>query len=165
MAHSKEARMATAAVLILLGLALFVFQFVQGTIAVLLFLLVGALFVAGYLYWRAYGLLIPGCILLGIGLGSIGENIPLGVSNFSSIGLGIGFIGIYVIHWLYERKSVWWPFIPGGILILIGVASSSHAVAEVLSKGWPLLLVLAGLVVLIGRLRANRSETGKGRDA
>ena len=158
MARLKDARMATAAVLILLGLALFVFQFVQGMIAVLLFLLVGALFIGGYLYWRAYGLLIPGCILLGIGLGSIGENIPLGVSNFSSIGLGLGFIGIYVIHWLYERQSIWWPFIPGGILILIGVASSSNAVAEVLSKGWPLLLVLAGLVALIGGLRARGSK-------
>lgn len=148
MGDRRQGRLFVGVILILLGLGLFATQFVAGlSDAIVLFLLGGA-FMAGYLSRRAYGLLIPGCILLGLGLGSVGEGSLLGFGDMSSLGLGLGFIAIYVIALLVEGRSSWWPLIPGGILLVNGLASGSEAIRQMLSLGWPLLLVLLGLLIL-----------------
>ena len=150
MEERRQGRLFAGAILVLLGLGLFAVQFVEGFGEALILFLIGGAFVAGYLYRRAYGLLIPGCILIGIGLGSLGEGTVFGVGDLSSIGLGLGFIAIYVIALVYQGESHWWPLIPGGILVILGLAAGSKAFEQLLSVGWPLIIVFVGLVLLAG---------------
>jgi hypothetical protein len=97
-------------------------------------------------------LVIPGCILLGLGLGSVGGSSISSVSEdtFVLLGLGVGFIAIWVIPLVYEGKSIWWPLIPGAILIVVGLAEGSESIEKLLEVGWPLILVLIGLLILAG---------------
>ena len=150
MEEQRQRRLMAGAILIVLGIVLFGLQFVEGLGEAVILFLIGGLFVAGYLYRRVYGLLIPGCILLGIGLGSVGESSALAIGDFSAFGLGLGFVAIYVIDLIYRGGTHWWPLIPGGILIVTGVASGSATLERMLSVGWPLILVFVGLLLLAG---------------
>jgi hypothetical protein len=148
MAERQDGRLVTGAILIVLGMGLLALQFVQGFGEAVIFFLIGGLFVAGYLYRRRYGFLIPGGILLGLGLGSIGEGALFQIADFEAIGLGIGFISIYVIALAYEGRTHWWPLIPGGILVVTGLATGNAVFQRLLSVGWPLILVFIGLLFL-----------------
>ncbi len=150
MDEKRQGRLFAGAVLVLLGLGLFAVQFVEGFGESLVLFLIGGAFVAGYFYRRAYGLLIPGCILLGIGLGSLGEGTVFGLGDLSAIGLGLGFIAIFVIALVYQGSTHWWPLIPGGILVVTGLASGNEALERLLEVGWPLILVFVGLLLLAG---------------
>lgn len=144
------------AILILLGLGLYIIQSERWTVPSISFV-IGVLFIASYLYTRSFELLIPGGILSGIGLGKLGGEIPLGISDFGGVGLGIGFAAITVIHLLYARKLVWWPLIPSFFLIFGGILSGSRDVNRWLSRNWPLLFVLAGVAVVgFGLLRRGK---------
>ena len=83
-------------VLVVLGVLLFAVQFVGGTDGAAKPIIIGAAFVVAYLSRREYGFLIPGCILLGLGLGRIGADL-WNVYEYATIGLGVGFLAIYVI--------------------------------------------------------------------
>lgn len=137
------------AILILVGIGLLALQLAEGFGEWIVLLLIGGAFLVAYFLRRSYGLLIPGCILVGLGLGSIGKNTIPGVGDFTQIGLGIGFIAIYVIDRIYRNPQThWWPLIPGGILIATGIATLSPNLRQLWDKGWPLLLVLAGLILI-----------------
>jgi len=153
MINMKQGRGAAGAVLIVVGLILLASQFVKGFADHIWTLLIGGLFVAGYFYRRAYGLLIPGCILLGIGLGNLGEGSILQFGDFDSIALGLGFLAIFVIDTLYRGRSHWWPLIPGGVLVVSGLAEGSQAFEDLLTVGWPGILILIGLIILAGAFR------------
>lgn len=161
MSDRRDGRLVTGAILIVLGLGLLALQFVQGFGEAVLFFLIGGLFVAGYLYRDAYGLLIPGGIFLGLGLGAIGEGAVLEFADFEAIGLGIGFLSIYVIALVYQGSSHWWPLVPGFILILVGLATGNEVLQRLLSVGWPLILVFIGLMFLAGAF----GLLGRGREA
>lgn len=155
MSERNRSQLATGAILILLGVGLFVLQYSEGLNESVVLFLIGGLFVAGYLYSRAYGLLIPGCILIGIGLGlaggsavdSLGET---GEERMILFGLGVGFIALYVIPLVYQRKNIWWPLIPGAILLVVGLVQGNEDLEKILEVGWPLIIVLVGLLILAG---------------
>jgi len=146
----RQNRIVAGAILILLGVGFFALQFMEGFGEAMIFFLIGGAFVIGYLFRRAYGLLIPGCILMGLGLGSVGESVFQSVGDIKQIGLGVGFVSIYLIHLIFTGKSHWWPLIPGGILLVTGIASASRDFERLLSVGWPLILILVGLLLLAG---------------
>ena len=150
MEEKRQSSLVAGAILILLGVGFFALQFMQGFGEAVIFFLIGGAFMVGYLFRRAYGLLIPGGILLGLGLGSVGESTFQSFGDIQGIGLGVGFVSIYVIHLIYVGKSHWWPLIPGGILIVTGFASASKDVERLLSIGWPLILIFVGLLILAG---------------
>lgn len=66
------------------------------------------------------------------------------------LGLGVGFVAIYVIDLVYTGSSSWWPLIPGGILIIIGLSEGSATFERLFSVGWPLIIVFVGLLLLAG---------------
>lgn len=160
MTGRQDGRLVTGAILIVIGLGLLALQLVQGFGEAVLFFLIGGLFVAGYLYRRSYGLLIPGGILLGLGLGSIGEGALFEFGDFEEIGLGLGFIAIYVIALAYEGRTQWWPLIPGGILVITGLATGNEVLQHLLSVGWPLILVFVGLLFLASAFGLMRRRRG-----
>ena len=149
-------RRVSGAILLVLGLGLLASQLAGGLGEAMVLLLIGSAFIAGYLHRRSYGLLIPGSILLGLGAGSVGEKWMSGVGDLDTIGLGAGFVAIYIIDTSYRGGSHWWPLIPGAILVVAGVASGS--LEHLISVGWPLVLVVIGLRLLVGGSRVARRE-------
>ncbi|HEV8636968.1 MAG TPA: hypothetical protein VG370_22335 [Chloroflexota bacterium] len=149
-------RALAGAVLIVLGLGLFALQIVGGLGDAVVLFLIGGVFVFFYFARRVYGLLIPGCVLLGLGLGRVGEVAGFARGEVEGIGLGAGFLAIYLIDTIYRRRSHWWPLIPGLILTLGGIVRLSADAQRLLSVGWPILLILAGLVLLAGGLGIGR---------
>jgi hypothetical protein len=154
----RGGRLVAGAVLIVIGLGLFALQFTEGLGESVITFFIGALFLAGYLYRRSYGLLIPAGILMGIGLGNVGQQAFISLEGIGSIGLGIGFLSIYVIGRAYQGSTPWWPLVPGGILLIQGLASSSDAFSQYMEIGWPLILVLVGLILLFGASELRRSR-------
>jgi len=150
MDDKARGRTVLGGLLIVLGIGLFALQFFEGFGEAFYLFLIGGAFTAWYLYRRAYGLLIPGCIMLGLALGTVGEEAFMSFNGLEEIGLGVGFVALWVIPLVYEGKSTWWPLIPGVILILVGLSEGSTAFERLFEVGWPLIIVFTGLLLLAG---------------
>ncbi len=109
----------------------------------------GAIFIIAYFGTRKYGWLIPGCILAGLGVGEL--------MGWSSLGLGLGFIAIFVVDLIVRGKSHWWPLIPGVIISLDALNSRAGAVLApiqgLINNFWPVLLIVIGVLLLFPNLR------------
>ena len=159
MEANTRSKVATGVMLIVLGLGLYGLQFVEGAGESVVLCLLGGLFIAGYLFTRGYALLVVGAIVLGLGIGSFGERTLWLYGEFSKIGLGVGFILIYLIQLLYERRSHWWPLIPGGVMLLLGLNAWRKFRLFLFSEGgWPLILVIIGGLILLGAFRRPRKK-------
>jgi hypothetical protein len=112
-------------------------------------LVIGISFLAAYAVTRTYGLLVPGGILTGLGTGIV-LGVGGGPETSPVLGLGLGFVAIYVIS-LLARDPVqhWWPLIPGGILTVIGL-STMPATRNLVTFVVPAVLILAGAAVVVG---------------
>jgi hypothetical protein len=111
-----------------------------------------------------YGFLVPGGIVSGIGAG-----IPLSIAYAGQLGgglflisMGVGFLLIWVLALLFrvhERNP--WPLVPGLVLGTVGAALASgergRGVADAIATGWPIVLVVAGLLLLVGSFRRRAS--------
>jgi len=160
----RRQRLIAGLTLILLGLALFALDRIEGLGQAAVFFLVGGAFLAAYLARREYGFLIPAGVLLGLGLGKIGRHGLLGFAdNPLPFGLGCGFVSIWVIALLYQRRSPWWPLIPGAILILVGLPDT-EVWLQAVRDNWPLLLVVAGVIVLLAGLLGPKHPREGGRE-
>jgi hypothetical protein len=148
--NTNRARLIPGLVLIVLGIAFLLAQYFEFGPALFLILL-GLVFLIPYALTRSYGLLIPGCILAGVGLGLVFDRPPLGTAIAVPLGLGLGFIAIFVLQLIVARQSHWWPLIPGSILVLVGIAEGVPQAQVLIEKGWPLILVLIGLLILAGQ--------------
>jgi hypothetical protein len=158
----RRGRIFFGAVLIIVGIGLLALQYVEGFGDAMILFLIGVLLVAGYFHRRSYGLLIPGCLLLGIGLGKVGESSLLAFGGFEQLGLGMGFVAIYVIDLVYTSSSSWWPLIPGLILIVVGLSEGSEDFRRLVSVGWPIILVFFGLLLLAGAFGFTGRKKGEG---
>lgn len=148
--------------LIVIGLLILVAQFVQSDWMGLLFLpALGLIFLVWGSVARNVGLLIPGGILSGIGLGVfLNEVVFPGLEGagtggvfLTSFGLGWGLITL--LSAIFTDQVHWWPLIPGGILGLIGglllMGGAGLAVLEIVGRWWPLGLIGLGLWLLLRR--------------
>ena len=121
--------------------------------------LIGGLFVTVYFFTRSYFALVLGGIVGGLGIGLFGEPRWSVVHEFTEIGLGIGFLTIYVLRLVYERRSHWWPLVPALIFFLLGFqAWREFRVFVFSSRGWPILLVIVGALVLLGTLGRGKKK-------
>ncbi len=117
----------------------------------LFLLLSGTFFLILYLITKVYGLLVPGGILTGLGLGLTFQGKS---SALFFIFLGFGFISIYVLG-LIRGKSPLWPIIPGGILLGIGIYEEllnrgliPYNFVKKISPYWPVILIIIGLYLI-----------------
>lgn len=115
--------------------------------------LLGGLFLAGYFHKDSYGLLIPGCLLLGIAFSDSFSGL-IQHANFSTIGLGVGFIAIYVIDLVYKGKTHWWPLIPGVILLIPKLIS----MRMLFTVGWGVGLIAIGLYIAFKPAKSKGEE-------
>jgi hypothetical protein len=98
---------------------------------------------------EAVPLLVPGGILTGLGAGIV---VAAGGGPDASVvlGLGLGFVAVYVISLATrDRLAHWWPLIPGGILALVGI-SAMPATEGLAAYVAPIALILAGAALLAG---------------
>lgn len=145
----KSGRILAGTILILLGLLIIFFKFYTFRHPSSFLLLIGGLFLAAYFYNKSYGMLIPGCLLLGITLSSGGVGYHQTFSNSTSWGLGIGFFAIYLIDLIYQGKTHWWPLIPGTILFFTGIGGS---------RFWPVVIILLGVYIIIKSFKPKDTE-------
>ena len=120
--------------------------------------IIGALSLAAYLRTRNYVLAVIGCVVLGLGIGTFGKD-QFGISaDMTQIGLGAGFVMLYLIPLIYERRSHWWPLIPGGVLLLLGFNAWREFREFMTNQGWPLILVIIGVLIVLGSLGGRRAR-------
>jgi hypothetical protein len=119
----------------------------------------GFAFLACYVVTRAYGLLVPGAILTGLGAGTLVAAAG-GPQEAVTLGLGLGFLAIAGLDALLREPTGawWWPLIPGGVLTVVGT-STMTGVQDVGRYVVPLFLVALGIRLLVRRDAA--SDTGR----
>lgn len=155
MADDRRAGIVAGAILVALGLALLAGRFVPGFAGELVVLGLGGAFLALYFYTRQYGLLVPGGVLTGLGLGIVAQR-TFGPQSVT-IGLGIGFVLVWVFDRLYTRASNWWPLVPGGILTAAGLAAAVPSLGRYADVLWPLVLLVVGAVLIVMALRGRHA--------
>lgn len=164
-AHEPEFRgqQVGGIVLILVGIAFLLAQYIPD-VGDFVVLLIGLAFLAAHALTGAYGFLIPGGILTGLGSAiALTQRAPISGTAEGGIivlGLGLGFASIWLISALARRREHhWWPLIPGGILSLIGLGllagSTGERLLRLLAIWWPMALVLAGLALILQRNRSR----------
>jgi len=150
-------------VLIVAGVFGFASELVNGAGQVLV-LAVGVAFLALFAWSRAYGLLVAGGILTGLGGGLVAAMaVGAGESVLVPVGLGSGFLLIYVLDLLTASNvNRWWPLIPGSILLLAGPFSGATGeAAHTAAAQWsPAVLVVFGIIVLLRQLRSRGTPGG-----
>jgi hypothetical protein len=151
--QERTRRLLAGGILVIAGLGLLALQALDelGDAGVLF--VIGTVFIAAYAMRRAYGLLVAGSIILGVGLGQLGEQLLDVSGDVNVIGIGIGFVMIFVVDRLTDGSAHWWPLIPGGILLVIGLSSIGGSFADIAALFWPALLIIAGLVLVVGASR------------
>lgn len=127
---------------------------------------------------RPLGFLIPGCILVGLGiftgLEQSGVLKGLGSLFFVLPGLfygllGLAFLAIYFIHtgrYCARGGRRYWPLYPGIILVVLGViflATERQTILgeegwHALANWWPLILVVVGGLILYRQLAGKRKQ-------
>jgi hypothetical protein len=158
----------TGVILICIGVFLLLAQYAKVEQAGRYFLpALGLIFLVWGAATRNVGLLIPGGIVGGIGLGAVLIEGPFAYLGDESKGgvfllcfaLGWGVITLFSA--LFTAKVHWWPLIPGGIMAVVGGALLASRVAPqwltILGSIWPIALILVGLWLII-RWRGVRRE-------
>ncbi len=153
-----------AIVLILIGAGGFVVQATEGKVDVggIVVLLIGLGLLGAFVYTRQYGYLVPGGIMTGLGAGiALQDTFSLTTDTGGGVivlGLGLGFISIWVLGKLLDvQRALWWPLVPGGILAIVGASLLIGGEAVKLLDWWGLVLVLVGLLVLWRAFSATRA--------
>lgn len=155
MSDEKKRRFNAGLILIVIGVGLFAMDRMEGIGAEVVLLIIGAAFLVAYFMQKNYGLLIPACIMLGLGVSRVGGGSMFNFADGNQFGLALGFVSIYVIARLYEGKTHWWPLIPGGVLLLVSLPYTYNYM-QYLFEYWQLILVLIGVLIVIGALRGSR---------
>lgn len=158
MDRANRSRWIVGVLLIVTGLGLYWASRVQPLGKGAILLVLGAAFVATYLGTKRYFALVVGGILAGLGAGAFGGTRLYLYGEATNLGLGAGFILIWLVALLWERRSHWWPLIPGSILVLLGLRTWGRAWRFLVGDGWPLILVIVGALVLLGALGKPRKE-------
>ena len=159
-----EMRNRIIAGIVLIGIGLFILAgqvFDLGGTEWLILPGLGLIFLAWGLGTRTFGLLIPGGILGGIGLGVfLIERSSIILSEEATGGLFLlafaaGWILISILSPLTEARFQWWPLIPGGILGFIGLAlvqgGAALTLLQWLNYAWPAALIIFGGYLILRR--------------
>jgi hypothetical protein len=107
------------------------------------------------------GLIIPGCLLLGIGPGMyLAWRAPIPGNSLTQTGImlvcfALGWFAISIVTRQIVQKSHWWALIPGGILAVVGTGlyiggDPTHAMGFIGNTG-SIALMIFGLYLLLMR--------------
>lgn len=164
MARTRSRQLTFGVVLLAVGIILLVTRFVPLQSAPTWLLGLGLAFSLVAILQRSSAPLVAGMILLGLGAGFVlGDHELAGLhkGTWTLVGLGGGFIGIYVLGLVLGLRAHWWPLVVGLVLVGIGVGRELHyklvippAVEIAVRTWWPAALVVAGIFVVVRALRS-----------
>ena len=124
-------------------------------------LVIGLGLLAIFVVTRAYGALVGGSIVSGVGVGVILGTLYTGEMTAALVlmSLGGGFLFIWLISFLLSmpERHVW-PLIPGTILVAIGTALAIGGRATDLISYWPVILIVIGVIVMGAAFFRRSSE-------
>jgi hypothetical protein len=119
-----------------------------------------------FLLSRSYRALVGACVLSGLGIGLlVAALFPRGGDADGPgavLGLAAGFIAIWLVSALMGLKEHhFWPLIPGGILLAVGMGLVLDLFTSDVSRWFvPAAVVVIGLIVMIvGYLGMSRMQT------
>ncbi|MEM8859996.1 MAG: hypothetical protein AAGD96_16830 [Chloroflexota bacterium] len=155
--------------LVALGIVFLISQFVNFN-GLFFLLLLGLGFIGWGILGRTKGLLIPGGILFGIGLGTVLNETPFAArlegdaeGALFLIGFAIGWASITVLTKLFFNDFQWWPLIPGGIMAVIGLGLlTDGALLESvgsIGRWWPLILIAIGVSIVWKQFRQDDEQS------
>jgi len=146
--HRREAPWIGGLVLIAVGVVM-LGTYVLPEIGLYVVLALGLIFLAAFALTRAYGFLVPGAIMTGLGVGIVLtpyviQGMMTGALIVGALALGFAAIGViaYLMH-LDEAHP--WPFIPAAIL---GTVAVFLALDRPEALQW--LGVVAAIAMIIG---------------
>ena len=121
----------------------------------LLFLLgVGLILLLWGVFGRTNGPVIPGALLTGISVGALLTQEVFALETVETAGVHAlavagGFLLITALTWFFAGPVLWWPLIPG-VLLLLGGLNLLLKADLMLRVGdfWPLAMVVAGFYLL-----------------
>ncbi len=163
--ETQRGRLIAGAILLFIGTILAVGQVLpDGLTRYLILPAISLVFILSGLLTRKVGLLIPGGILAGVGLGSVLASETLfqvgGFSFAEPGGFFFGFAAGWALIPLLAAaigQRLLWPFIPATILLVLGglliSGEQGETVLSAIGQWWPLLLIAIGAVSLINALR------------
>ncbi len=154
------AKNSLAAGLILIGIGLGLMLFQAANLAIYLPLLTGLIFLAAGIANHKAGLLIPGGIIGGVGLGTIASQSAwffptdsLQAGGVILLAFSLGWFSITLLSKLFTREPQTWALIPGAIMAIIGgltlMGASGLRILQLAGQYWPAILVIIGLSILI----------------
>lgn len=118
------------------------------------------LLIAG-IYWKLFGLIIPGALLVGVAPGlyfaweNTNANNPLEQIGIMLVGFAFGWGLITVTSRTLTKKIVWWPLIPGGILAVVGwglyTAGNPESAIGFIGNTGSVGLIIFGIYILLMR--------------
>lgn len=157
MAKKGSSRLFLGLVLAAIGAALLLARMHVVSQGPAVLLAIGAALALYGVFARAFAPLVPGCILLGLAAGMLlGDRgvAELGVARWQLLGLGGGFVLIFLLALVLGFGIRWWALVVGGVLLLVG--AFPH-IKELLDPSlvvafrtyWPVLLIVAGLYLVV----------------
>jgi hypothetical protein len=111
----------------------------------------GIVFLVAGVARRVYGFVVPGGILTGVGLGvALSGWLPAApAGGLVLLSMAAGFLSIWVIgSALRLPENHWWPFIPGTVLGIVGLAVLGGDAFVELLRWWPLALIVIGVAIV-----------------
>jgi hypothetical protein len=147
--HRRDVPWVGGVILVLVGLVMLA-AYVVPDVGLYVVLGLGIVFLAAFFYTRAYGFLVPGGILTGLGAGILltpalaADGMLAGAAVLG--GLALGFAAIWAIAALMHLEEAHpWPLIPAAILgtIAVFLAVGNPQALEYLG-------VVAAVVMIIG---------------
>ena len=89
-------------------------------------------------------------------------NIMISALTYVVLGLGLGFLAIWPLDRLVSRSGpphgAWWPFIPGTILLVVGLAGMMSDPELVMELVVPIAMVIVGAGLAIRALVGKSKE-------
>ncbi len=120
----------------------------------------GCVFLAWGVVVRKTGLLVPGGVLAGVGLGVMANQGPFGLAGPDAQGgvilasMGLGWAAVAVLALSFVDRRAWWPFIPAVVLGALGVAlmtAGSAGLVTMCAVAVPAGLIAAGVIMVLRR--------------
>lgn len=159
---SANGRIAAGVALIAIGLVAFLAQLTNWSILGWVILpTLAVIFLVWGLLTRNFGLIIPGGILGGLGLGLFTM-----VGPFSGLFAGVqpgvfmlcfaaGWALITLLSPITGDRVHWWPLIPGAVIAMVGLfllgGRFTWAIMQVMGYAWALALIAIGVLLLLRR--------------
>jgi hypothetical protein len=126
----------------------------------------GLAFLAWGMAVRLFGLVIPGCLVLGVGSGVfLAWGNSLEVNELAKTGLmlvcfALAWLLITICSKVISDKFVWWPLIPGGVIAMVGwglyIGGNPGNAVNFIGNTTSIGLILFGVYLLLLRQGIHR---------